>query len=585
MLQASAHNRPVRAVSSRALSAALVVAAFAGVASAQTTRTATVNFNWTDRLGNLHPLAYAWASASYNALPIFSDTPAGSFYLPANGSGTWTGTTNIPFVNSLEFSGTVESRFGTGATEWFRIVNNAGNTYVGTWGPYSATTPPPGSDTFTIAADNNTFAGTVLGMGQTIAFGRNYAVNNLGLNLPAFRVQYDAGYTGASFYNGNVASPVIRFNTNSGWCSTDIMLHELGHYVASVAGIDASPGGDHTFGGDNITGDGSGVAGRGVVGGTRLAWSEGFATYFGLSAVRAGSFHLAIPGMSGQDYDNEYANYTSSTNRAFDYANLAFTVSAETPIGRDPDGAGGTTPDNIDRRGEGSEGSVLWSMWDMFDDNNGPFSHPSYGPANPFLLNDRVTYSDVDMWNRLIRPNSPTTFRAFWSNVTNDCNTAAGRAHISGLATATKAEAVAAMGEILEAAGIAGVPTTGTAPLVFNTPRPDLTWQEGNYSNSARFEVLIFSSDWSTIVYNSGLLNDTSPTTIDNYHWLVTADIANGDYWWVILNSPAGATNLTLQANIYSWYWSGARPISVVPTPGVASLLVIGSLAQRRRRR
>jgi hypothetical protein len=573
--------------SCRTLSAALAITLFAGIAHAQTTRTATVNFNWTDRTGNLHPLGYAWAQGSYTTLTPVPSFDAGGFYLPANGSGTWTGTSNVPLIETFNFSGTVESRFGANNLEWFRIVNDAGNLYSGTWGPLAASNPA--GDTFNLFTDNNTFEGTVLGMGQTFAFGRNYAVNRLGLAMPAFRVRYDAGYTDASFYNGSLANPIIRMNTNTGWCSTDVMLHELGHYVAALAGITASPGGDHTFGGDNITGNGrgNGDVPLGALNGSRLAWGEAFATYFGLTAVRAGNLEAAIPNLSPQDYDNEYARYRSTTSRALDYAQLDFTVSAETPTGRDGNGTNTPGSSSVNRRGEGSEGSVLWAMWDMFDDNNGAFNDPSYGPTNPHLMSDRVSYGDLDMWNRLIRPGNPTTFRAFWGNVTADCNTNAGRAHISGLATNTRAEAVAAMGEILEAAGIACVPTTGNAGHIYNTPRPNLTWIEGNYSNSASFQVLIYSSDWSTLVYGSGLLNDTSPGTIDNYNWTVDVDLANGNYWWVIQNTPAGATvaSMTGEANIFNLYWSGARPITVVPTPAAASILGLLALTATRRRR
>jgi MYXO-CTERM domain-containing protein len=566
---------------------ALVLSAFAGAAHAQITRTVNVQFNWTDRLGTLHPLGYAWASGSYSALPILPSNDAGSFYLPSTGVGSWTGSTIIPLVDTLSFSGNVESRFGAGGTEWFRVVNNAGNTYNIAWGPIAASTTPPPGDSANLFCDNDTYAGTAMGIGQFFAFGRNYAVNRLGVNMPAFRVQYDAGYAGASNYNGSLVNPIIQLNTTGGWASSDVMLHELGHYVAARAGIDASPGGDHTFGGDNITGDGRGAPGLGAIQGSRLAWSEGFATYFGLSAVRAGNLQGAIPNLSNDDYDNEYARYVSAGSRALDYTHLDFTVSAETPIGRNGNGTNTPTNTTVNRRGEGSEGSVLWALWDMFDDNNGAFNHPSYGPANPHLLNDRVTYGDVDMWNRLITPNNPTSFRLFWNNVTADCNTNAGRAHISGLATNTRAEAVAAVGEILEAAGISGVPTTGAAAHVYNTPRPDLTWLEGNYSNSAFFQILIYANDWSSLIYRSGVLNDNDPNSIDFFHYTIDQDLANGNYWWVIQNSPAGIAlaDVTGAGNIYNWYWSGARPITVTPTPGAIALLAFGGLVGGRRRR
>ena len=136
-----------------------------------------------------------------------------------------------------------------------------------------------------------------------------YATFRLNASAPFFNVGYHAGAAG-SFYNKNgpaAGNSYLQIDNND-WGSWDVAMHEFGHHVAAWNNIDASPGGNHNFGGDNIRGTGApAVRGRDL--GTKLAWGEGFATYFGLLAVR--SFNLAgtIPGLPSDEYDDWYDDY------------------------------------------------------------------------------------------------------------------------------------------------------------------------------------------------------------------------------------------------------------------------------------
>src|SRR5262249_45624585 len=147
------------------------------------------------------------------------------------------------------------------------------------------TTTGPGGDSFTHTVDDTTYQGASYGIGQALMFADRYAANRLNASAPFFYVGYHSGTVG-SFYqnNGPVAGNSYLQVDRQDWGSWDVIMHEFGHHVGYWNNLDASPGGDHTFGGDNIRGTGrpNGGVAAGRLPGSRLAWSEGFATYFEL---------------------------------------------------------------------------------------------------------------------------------------------------------------------------------------------------------------------------------------------------------------------------------------------------------------
>jgi len=81
----------------------------------------------------------------------------------------------------------------------------------------------------------------------------------------------------------------------------DVVMHEYGHYISDKFGILNSEGGDH-FSGDDLS-----VTRNSKSVGTKLAWNEGVATYFGLSAQMY--FNLIaetnpIPNVGDSTYDD-----------------------------------------------------------------------------------------------------------------------------------------------------------------------------------------------------------------------------------------------------------------------------------------
>lgn len=92
---------------------------------------------------------------------------------------------------------------------------------------------------------------------------------------------------------------------NDDYCDWDVILHEFGHYIADTIDIDNSPGGDHKSSDDLI--DTAGSKSKAI----RLAWSEGWATYFSIASQR----YLSLGGIpSVGDY-----NYTDTIDRSIDY--------------------------------------------------------------------------------------------------------------------------------------------------------------------------------------------------------------------------------------------------------------------------
>lgn len=76
----------------------------------------------------------------------------------------------------------------------------------------------------------------------------------------------------------------------------DVILHELGHHIAAELGIERNPGGSH--GDENLSNR------YGKDRGTRLAWGEGWPTYFAVSTLfeRAGS--LGVPNVGDTRYQD-----------------------------------------------------------------------------------------------------------------------------------------------------------------------------------------------------------------------------------------------------------------------------------------
>ena len=114
----------------------------------------------------------------------------------------------------------------------------------------------------------------------------------------------------------------------------DVIQHEYGHYFMAVHGFVNNPGGSHSFE-DNL------AQSRGSKDiGVRLAWGEGWPTYFGIaSQLSMGTAALGIPNVGDVVYQDT------------EDASISLNLETSTGVGED------------------NEVSVMASLWDLFDAN------------------------------------------------------------------------------------------------------------------------------------------------------------------------------------------------------------------------
>lgn len=110
----------------------------------------------------------------------------------------------------------------------------------------------------------------------------------------------------------------------------DVILHELGHHIADQLDIERNPGGSH--GDENLSNR------YGKDRGTRLAWGEGWPTYFAVSTLHERAASLGVPDVGDTRYQD-----TEDTDIDDDLEATA-------------------------KKGEDNENTVMSVLWDLYDD-------------------------------------------------------------------------------------------------------------------------------------------------------------------------------------------------------------------------
>jgi len=123
---------------------------------------------------------------------------------------------------------------------------------------------------------------------------------------------------------------------NDAW-DDHVILHEFSHFIASTYSKDDSPGGIHYLSGSNDK---------------RLAWSEGWATYYGLS----------IYAWTNQKNPDLQPQWYLDTTGQMGSANIAIAYEIETPS---VPGLKNLPPTTF--MGDSSEVSISAALWDMTD--------------------------------------------------------------------------------------------------------------------------------------------------------------------------------------------------------------------------
>jgi hypothetical protein len=150
-----------------------------------------------------------------------------------------------------------------------------------------------------------------------------------------------------SYFNGTD----LRIEQDDRW-DWDTVYHEYGHFVGQVLNIENNPGGPH-----NIFDCHSTETQPNKDGGVRLAWGEGWPTYFGTSAqIVFNLSSLNVPRVGDTVYDD-----LEDTSVTYDL---------------EANGGGGT--------GEDNEAAVQRLLFDLFDGNNDG--------------RDTISRTDQDIW-------------------------------------------------------------------------------------------------------------------------------------------------------------------------------------------
>ncbi len=185
---------------------------------------------------------------------------------------------------------------------------------------------------FTMVGANDDTPGRAMSVHQSMALAVPY-VQRVEGTLRDLDVVYPNGGTG-SFYNGD-----LEIEEADSW-DWDTIHHEYGHFVAEQINIEDNPGGAHNLG-DNL----SETRGNKSEG-TRLAWGEGWPTYFAISLQQEeNAASLNVPRVGDTRY------------QAFETAASGIDYSMETTDG-------GGSP------GEDNEVAVQRALWDLYDNAN-----------------------------------------------------------------------------------------------------------------------------------------------------------------------------------------------------------------------
>ncbi len=216
------------------------------------------------------------------------------------------------------------------------------------------TNVPTGSQvTHDLTANNIDDNNTAFAVHASLVLARDYIVTVHGSPLPTVPVEFPD--PSGSFYDGS-----LHILQPDRW-DWDVSLHEYGHFVADRINIEANPGGPHSFS-DNLS-----DARHSKSIGTRLAWGEGWPTYFAVSALQETAAGMGIPNIGDTRYqDTEDADLD---------------VNLEAPH----------------RLGEDNEATVISVLWDLYDDVDEGSDHTSLGAQV--------------VWDRL-DDNDPTTLSA-----------------------------------------------------------------------------------------------------------------------------------------------------------------------------
>jgi hypothetical protein len=297
------------------------------------------NFSWSDENGAVHP-AFGASIQIWDEDTFFDEL-----------------ITVVPTDFNGNYSVTV-SNDDPGGRDIY-VVMLAANTLVNTrdaglFGPTYGHTSGVSGDLPDDSVVNESFTAANTGTGPSVSvfqaatwiavYFRDFL--NGGAGLGSVDVIWPHGGSG-SFYDGDV-----NIGEFERW-DWDTVMHEYGHYVQDELNIEDNPGGPHNLG-DCISVTGGHDKDEGV----RMAWAEGWPTYFGTAGQqRLGIASLNVPRVGDvlyEDMEDGSLSYSLETNNSTGF-------------------------------GEDNEVATQRLLWDLFDNANDS--------------RDTISRSDLDMKN------------------------------------------------------------------------------------------------------------------------------------------------------------------------------------------
>ena len=417
------------------------------------------NISWYDDNNNSHPLRNAKIQA-YDANSVGGDTLLGTT------NTNYYGNYSITFQNN-------DSIFDHyGSDVYIRVYASDGNILVKR---QSSSAYTQDSDTYSDVATGSTTtinmsfsSGTDMAKAvqifQAAEVGQYYAAAMIGSTPAGVNVIYPYSDpnnpTGGCFYYSGTIYIVDRTASGANpasYASWDVITHEYGHHIEYIMDIINSPGGSHSFA--DVLAATRGSKSDGI----RLAWSEAWATAFGIIAQR--EYPYSISSIPTAD-DLEYSSYNGA------YINVE-TAIAEYSVST--------------RNGESCEGAIVGALWDLYDGAN-------------------ETWDDIDLtaseWWDITTISGTYTFSAFVQNFYDEY-----------------LEYESELGKILEYYKMCASDFLWVWGSTTMLP-PTISWSnDSGWTNHPFDYVLVLASNYSDTVHQIIALGATTGGTLTQEQW------------------------------------------------------------------
>ncbi len=268
----------------------------------------------------------------------------------------------------------------------------------------------------------------------------------------------------------------IVYITDEAYEFWDIILHEYGHRIQHYFDLANSPGGEHSISADQI-------AIHGKDAGTRLAWGEGWPTFYAILVTQYYGTELgSIPNIN----DTFYNSYSYSTSGTY----YTWSTSLETSWSL----------------GEGCERSIFAALYDFYDNYS---SSESY---------DNLSFGHQVMWDAVIESQPERFNEFFWTLFSVYYPYRDGK-----------------FGDILNKHGMAPTNFTVSSNVTEVNP-PVFTWTAGGTPshNFNRFQLAIYNDSYTYFV-SSYLTSPNYTLTQSEWDTILDSNASPGSTLYAIL--------------------------------------------------